>query len=289
MSRLRLLWIAFQIGTCLTAPVLAQSVPEASPRSTVQLVPQDAVPVEPPALAPESQPQSAESPAFLMLQPSMRDSTSDLLSPINYCASSHGNGEPHCLNTGCGSSHCNGRCCQACSAEDTYWQQFKARKQACYWGYCQYFDERAFGICVEQAMEGQIRAGIAAQSMLYDYDFYAQDSDRVGQLTPRGRWQLTKIVSRMQSVPGPVLIEIDEDDPALNEARRLSVVAALADTGIANPEQFVLFAQPRFGWTGLEAIETAEALITSARRRGRTVSPGEQSTFGRGVSVGFSN
>ena len=97
--------------------------------------------------------------------------------------------------------------------------------QATHWGYPEYFDERPFGTDVLQAEQMQIVNGLRDQQVLYDYDFLTGDQSDT--LSPRGEYQLRKIIKRMEIVPTPIIIQTAITDPKLDEARRQHVLDAL--------------------------------------------------------------
>jgi hypothetical protein len=211
--------------------------------------------------------------------------TGDLFVPrCNYTASAHSSGPPHC-----GGDNCCADCGKSCPPSNSPLERCKACKQRLYWGYCNYFDERPFGATVVNAMVRQIHRGAADLLMLYEYDFYPRESDKAGQLTPRGMWQLQKIVGRMQVTPGQIVIQVTDDDLELTRWRREHVLEALAQQGMPASEQLVAFGRQRYGIGADDAVEMAQTLNTSTLRRGRTVSAGEQSGFGRATSTGFTN
>lgn len=130
----------------------------------------------------------------------------------------------------------------------------KARLQVNqHWGYPEQFIEAPFGASLRCLMAAQIANGVAADMVLYHYDFYGVDTDRAVALTPRGHMELAKIVRAIPYMPSPVLIETT-DDPALDASRRAYVLEQLAELGVTlDPDQVRSAVPPAPGLSGVEA------------------------------------
>ena len=82
-------------------------------------------------------------------------------------------------------------------------------------------------------------------------------------LGPYGSYHLDQIVHRLESVPFPVLIQI-ELDPKLNESRRQVIVTALAMAGIPAPDRRVVVGFPAAeGLFGEEALRIYTQMVTN--------------------------
>jgi hypothetical protein len=143
----------------------------------------------------------------------------------------------------------------------------KPHLQASHWGYPEYFDERPFGTDVLQAEQMQIVNGLEDQQVLYNYDFC--QGDRSATLTPRGEYQLRKIVQRMATVSAPIIIQTSIDDPKLDEARRQHVMATLQTAGLpVVPEMVVVDYPPLPGLQGVEGVLIYQNLLGQTQQRG---------------------
>jgi len=143
----------------------------------------------------------------------------------------------------------------------------KPHLQASHWGYPEYFEERPFGTDVLQAEQMQIVNGLEDQQVLYNYDFC--QGDRSATLTPRGEYQLRKIVQRMATVSAPIIIQTSIDDPKLDEARRQHVLATLQTAGLpVVPEMVVVDYPPLPGLQGVEGVLIYQNLLGQTQQRG---------------------
>jgi hypothetical protein len=137
-----------------------------------------------------------------------------------------------------------------------------------------YYQERPFGTYVRAAAIGQIRNGLADQMVLYRYDF--RDGSRAAELSPRGKYQLTKFAMRAFQCGMPILIEETPDTPEVASARRDYVIGALRelDSDFAQPEDLVVVGRPRLpGLNGNEALIIDVNLLQQTQSRG-TIGPG---------------
>jgi hypothetical protein len=97
----------------------------------------------------------------------------------------------------------------------------------------------------------QVLNGLRDQQVLYDYDFYT--GDRAAELTPRGQYQLSKIIRRMEIAPCPIIVQTAITNPELDEARRQSVLEALRKAGVPASEDLVVADRPPV--PGLQGVE----------------------------------
>jgi hypothetical protein len=117
-------------------------------------------------------------------------------------------------------------------------------------GYPEEWQPRPLGASVYE--NGTTMASNAAQSrlMLHDYDFLPGES----QLSPAGRERLAKITGQLAASQFPLIVERNMDRPALSEARRYAVLAALAAGPYPVSSDRVLVGVPRSrGISGNEA------------------------------------
>ncbi len=184
-------------------------------------------------------------------------------------------------NSCCMSGTCHTPECRYCSPlPQGRLARIKAHMQRSHWGYCNYFDERPLGESVYATLSQQIHRGLEDSMMLYHYDFYPEASQRAGELTPRGRTQLMKIIDRMQDHPTAIQIQITENQPNLNQVRRQHVVNALVMMGANVPEQLVVLAPMRHSGSAIEAGQIYENQLQSLILRGRTIQASGSARFG---------
>ena len=107
------------------------------------------------------------------------------------------------------------------------------------------------GSSLHAFMDQQIGNGVAAQMMLYHYDFI----DDAAQLRPRGYRQIHKLQAKLLCTPYPLLIEAS-GLPELDEARRLAVLVAIEERlGFAESSDRVIVATPfSRGLDGIDAV-----------------------------------
>lgn len=150
---------------------------------------------------------------------------------------------------------------------DGYWNTVtKPKLQESHWGYCDQFCERPFGIAVSGHFQRQVINGLGQQMMLYEYDFTGPDSDR---LSPRGRYQLEKIVMRSQQGLGPVQVAATYDNDGLDDARRASVERELRKLGVAGgANQVVVRRAPTPSFNGYEAMSIQRNRESGVQTRG---------------------
>jgi hypothetical protein len=164
----------------------------------------------------------------------------------------------------------------------------KPHLQATHWGYPEYFEERPFGSYTIQAEQMQVVNGLRDQQVLYDYDFLPGDQSDT--LSPRGQYQLRKIMRRMECVPMPITVQTTIDDPELDEARRQTVLAALRDAGMTVvPEMVVVDRPPVPGLNGFEGILIYNNLLGQTQDRGGGFSYGGDGGGPSPVNIGNVN
>jgi len=163
------------------------------------------------------------------------------------------------------------------------WHEFKACMQASHWGYPEEFIERPFGACVCAGIKAQIENGMAAQMVLYRYDF---ESDAAGEglkLNDRGHKQLVKIARMLQCNPCPLIIEATDENRELAAMRRDYVLAALRQLSCDIPDELVVVADsPVVGLDGEEAL-----LIHGNMLRGTQTAAGTTYRQPESVSTGI--
>jgi hypothetical protein len=126
------------------------------------------------------------------------------------------------------------------------WYHCRAKPalQASHWGYPELFQPRPFGSYVRTAGVAQIGNGLAAQLVLYHYDFVRPDGLPGVELNLRGRVRLEKLAELAATGFAPLVIELHETDPELNAARKAHVLAQLAQLGPGLPEDQVVVGRP---------------------------------------------
>jgi hypothetical protein len=153
---------------------------------------------------------------------------------------------------------------------------FKSAMQDCHWGYPEEFIERPFGGPVRKVLNTQIASGLAAQLVLYRFDF---DGDR---LSPGGMRHAWRISDKMQLVTAPVIVE-PTGNRALDLARRDQVIVFLQQVAQIPivPDNVVIGYPPVNGLDGDEAIAIQQAVIRNLQMGGAPVYNPE---FGEGDS-----
>jgi hypothetical protein len=107
--------------------------------------------------------------------------------------------------------------------------------------------------------------GDAARMVLYQYDFV----DGTPLLNVRGQDRLAEIVELLGRTPFPMIIERTPCLPGLAEARRLTVLNALAHTAVPVPPERVLIGPPlAVGLSGREATLIYRNLLRQTEAQG---------------------
>ena len=145
--------------------------------------------------------------------------------------------------------------------------------------------ELPFGACTTAACKTQIRNGVAARLVLYQYDFCEPEACDGYKLSAKGYERLEDI-ARMFPAGNlqPIVIETTPENPKLDAARREHVWKALLQMNAAVPDHLVVVGHPR-----MPALNGQEALILHANLLKQTQSGGLlQGTAGGGASGGAS-
>jgi hypothetical protein len=151
-----------------------------------------------------------------------------------------------------------------------------------------FYGSEPFGLCVFGALNSQISNGLAAQLVLYRYDFNnppvksAANSIDAANLNPRGRLQLLKVAELLNRVPMPPVVIEASDDPEIDRARRQSVIVALSEAmGSPIPGEWVVVDRP-----AANPLSGEEAAIIHDNLLRQTESGGVYDANARGSSQG---
>ncbi|HUT12984.1 MAG TPA: hypothetical protein VMY42_20985 [Thermoguttaceae bacterium] len=174
------------------------------------------------------------------------------------------------------------------------WDRVKACLQESHWGYPEEFEERPFGACVFAHVKTQVVNGLAAQMVLYRYDFCDETLGEPQRLNPRGVEQLNKIVGLMAANSCPLIIEPTPCNPDLDRARRDFVLQLLQASACDVPESRVVVCKPDDGLRGEEAFEIDQNMLQQTRTSAGSTfsSPPGVTTGALGLpsgTAGFSN
>jgi hypothetical protein len=139
------------------------------------------------------------------------------------------------------------------------WRCFRARMKAClqasHWGYPEEFCELPLGARLYAHLNAQVANGVAAQMVLYRYDFCDGILHEASQLNHHGRTRLQRMGWMLRCNLHPLIVEETPEEPSLAAARREHVIQSLAASGIAVPDEWVVVGQPpSAGLSGEEAI-----------------------------------
>lgn len=152
--------------------------------------------------------------------------------------------------------------------------------QASHWGYRDEFEPRPFGTYMRAAGAAQVSAGLAAQQTLYSYDFAVIDGRPSPRLNAYGRQELVRLVDLASATGFPLLIERDDRQPGLNEARRRHVLAEVRRLQPDFPEERVLVGRPATRpFSAAEALEVDRNLLQQIRN-------GPSNSLGSGSAAG---
>jgi hypothetical protein len=126
------------------------------------------------------------------------------------------------------------------------WYHYRAKPvlQESHWGYPEQFCIRPFGTYMRTAVVNQVQNGIAAQLALYHTDFVTPDGLPGVELNAKGRLRLEKLSELMPMSLCPLVIEMNEQDPTLNAARRAHVAALLQQSFAEFPDERVVVGRP---------------------------------------------
>jgi hypothetical protein len=165
-----------------------------------------------------------------------------------------------------------GDCPECDSSEDLgpvrrHWvYKTKPRLQYTHWGYPEEFCHRPFGSYMRMAVDAQISSGYRAQLVLYHYDFAVVNGVHTDQLNDKGRTRLARFGEIMSVTPYSLVIEVDNQRDALNEARRKAVTTQLqAQFDFIVDERVVIGLPPTRGLSADEANAIQQSLIRQTR------------------------
>jgi hypothetical protein len=154
----------------------------------------------------------------------------------------------------------------------------------CHWGYPEEFIHRPFGSYVRQAAGQQITNGLTAQMVFYRYDFIGSDGQPKVVLNASGRSRLIRLERLLCESGRPLVIEMDLDNPYLDELRRRHIMDELKKLGnLVQDEQVVVGRPLARGLDGLEAIEIQQNLMRQTKAGGS--SAGAQTSRGSSGSM----
>lgn len=146
----------------------------------------------------------------------------------------------------------------------SWWQRCKARLSACL-GNESEFEPVPLGASVYATYRNHIANGTAARMVLCHYDFV----DGTAALNTHGQDHVAKIAAVLAHNGFPVIIERTPANPALAEARRLTVLNLLGQGGVAIPPDRVVIGPPiANGLRGGEAEIIYQNLLTQTQQRG---------------------
>lgn len=135
-------------------------------------------------------------------------------------------------------------------------------------GYPEDFRPRPLGASVYDTARTMVANGEAARLTLYRYDFVPGTET----LSPAGLDQLARLAPQFAASPYPLIVERTPGDPALAEARRLAVLAALeANVGPVPPDRVLVGEARAHGMAGINAQILGANAIDRARGYGPTI------------------
>ncbi len=117
-------------------------------------------------------------------------------------------------------------------------------------GYAEEFNEWPLGEAAYAHARTQVANGLAARMVFYHYDFV----DGTSQLNLRGCDKLAAVAATLPTTFFPVVVERTPTEPGLDQSRRLTLLAQLAQGPFPVPAERVVIG-PRIanGMTGFEA------------------------------------
>jgi hypothetical protein len=129
--------------------------------------------------------------------------------------------------------------------------QCKRALQDCALGYPEEFNEWPLGSSLYAHGRTQVANGNAARMVFYHYDFVEGSP----QLNVRGRDKLARLAKVLPTSFCPVVIERSPETPGLDEARRGTVLAGIAESPFPVPAERVVIGPPiAAGMAGFESI-----------------------------------
>jgi hypothetical protein len=159
----------------------------------------------------------------------------------------------------------------ACPARrPPWWRRWKLGLWSCF-GYESEFEPIPLGALVDATYRNHVANGEAARMVLYHYDFVGSTAA----LNTHGQDHLAKIAGMLAHNGFPVIIERTPTNPALAEARRLTILNFLGGEGIAlPPERVMVGAAIANGLRGGEAEIIYLNLLSQTRERGLVTGAG---------------
>ncbi len=175
-----------------------------------------------------------------------------------------------------GDSHQCGHCNRG-----SRWARFKACMQWSHWGYADRFCPTPLGYSLNAHLDTQITNGLAAQMVLYRYDFHDGILDQAHKLNPHGRRRLASLVAQLACDTQPLTIQTTAK-PELDEARRQHVLQVLNESVYDVPEEWVVVDHPEDpGLSGEEATVIQKGLLQQTTSGGATmINVGGSSSYG---------
>jgi hypothetical protein len=154
--------------------------------------------------------------------------------------------------------------------------------QECFLGFPDQFEAAPLGQSVYRHYAAHVANGTAVRMALYQYDFVAG----CPALNQRGKDQLVKIAAMLARTDFPLVIERTPWEPALAEARRLTVLQELAGCPFpVPPERVVIGPPPGIGLSGVEAERVYRNLLDQTLNQGLLGGPGGGAIGGFGAPV----
>jgi hypothetical protein len=116
-----------------------------------------------------------------------------------------------------------------------------------------------YGWFVHGWQNAQASKAEADDFVIYKHEWFKGGTE----LGPYGSYHIQQILKRLPGVPFPVLLQVETQDPARNEMRRLVIVNYLAQVGVPDAETRVVLGYPEAeGLFGDEAPRIYQQLIT---------------------------
>jgi hypothetical protein len=169
----------------------------------------------------------------------------------------------------------------------SWWKRYKMGLWPCL-GFEAEFEPAPFGASVYATYRNHVANGDAARMVLHHYDFVGDTAA----LNVKGQDQVAKIAAMLAHNGFPVIVERTPANPALADARRLTVLGQIGRAGLTIPaERVVVGAAIANDLRGLEAEIIYQNLLSQTRERGLvtgTTSGGGAagSIFGAGAGAG---
>ncbi|MCE9546751.1 MAG: hypothetical protein K8T25_14825 [Planctomycetia bacterium] len=164
--------------------------------------------------------------------------------------------------SGNSSSCSNGGDCNDRRVGDHWRNVTKPRLQYRYWGYAPFFREPGLGANIYPMINAQVASGLAEQLVLYNYDFV--DNGTGTTLNPHGQKQLCRMAHVLSHCDYVLVIERNDGNPALDEARRLAVIEAAKSLPVPLADDRVVVACPLA--TGLRGSEAEIINVNQLRQ-----------------------